>query len=240
MEGERPSPSLTKSLRIEHFILSGIRSGEFKPGDKIPTEKELQEMFGASRITVRNALSSLKNRGILVSYPKKGTFVSARAFSALGERKVSPSLIKGLSVKLINVVRTLKVPLFVLEELGLGKGKRVTQVIYLKIKDSEPVALCKSYFDASRFSGFSPSIVGWGSFSEAFLSFYGLKLGFLKVRFDQVRVQRKDAAVLGVKTGELLLRVRRTLFDELGNPVLYSSYIVRGDMVEIGIVLEGQ
>lgn len=52
-----------------------VASGELKPGDKIPTEMELAEMFGIGRSSVREAVKVFQHLGILESSPRTGTFV---------------------------------------------------------------------------------------------------------------------------------------------------------------------
>lgn len=52
-----------------------IASGELKPGDKMPTETELAEMFGIGRSSVREAVKVFQHLGILESSPRTGTFV---------------------------------------------------------------------------------------------------------------------------------------------------------------------
>jgi len=56
-------------------LQEGISSGEFGPGSKIPTEVELSDKYGVSRITVRNAINELVESGLLVKHQGKGTFV---------------------------------------------------------------------------------------------------------------------------------------------------------------------
>ena len=52
-----------------------IKRGEFKPGDKIPTEKELSDTYAVSRITTRKALDMLQNDGLVYRVPGRGSFV---------------------------------------------------------------------------------------------------------------------------------------------------------------------
>lgn len=61
---------------VQEYIRDLITSQELKVGDRIPTEKELMERFGVSKITVVNALSGLVNEKIITRVPGKGTFVS--------------------------------------------------------------------------------------------------------------------------------------------------------------------
>ncbi|MGE7826702.1 GntR family transcriptional regulator [Paenibacillus sp. NPDC093718] len=62
--------------RVQEYIREMISSQVLEVGDRIPTEKELMERFGVSKITVVNALSGLVNERIITRVPGKGTFVS--------------------------------------------------------------------------------------------------------------------------------------------------------------------
>ena len=62
--------------KIKEDILRQIKDGQLLPGDKIPTEYQLMEKYGVSRITVSKALSELKSEGIITRFPHKGTFVT--------------------------------------------------------------------------------------------------------------------------------------------------------------------
>jgi GntR family transcriptional repressor for pyruvate dehydrogenase complex len=52
-----------------------ILSGELKPGDKLPPERELAKQFGVSRTAVREAIKALSQKGLIAVYPGRGTFV---------------------------------------------------------------------------------------------------------------------------------------------------------------------
>jgi GntR family transcriptional repressor for pyruvate dehydrogenase complex len=63
------------SSQIADQIRSSILAGEFAPGDKLPPERELAEMFGVSRPSVREALNVLASSGLVMSYQGGGTVV---------------------------------------------------------------------------------------------------------------------------------------------------------------------
>ncbi len=63
------------STQIAEQIRTSILSGEFAPGDKLPPERELAEMFGVSRPSVREALNVLASSGLVMSYQGGGTVV---------------------------------------------------------------------------------------------------------------------------------------------------------------------
>ncbi len=69
-----------KHRRISDTILSEIESGRWRPGDRLPAEDRLAERMGASLGTMRRALRSLVETGVLARRQGQGTFVSgARA-----------------------------------------------------------------------------------------------------------------------------------------------------------------
>lgn len=63
------------STQIADQIRSSILAGEFAPGDKLPPERELAQMFGVSRPSVREALNVLSSSGLVMSYQGGGTVV---------------------------------------------------------------------------------------------------------------------------------------------------------------------
>jgi GntR family transcriptional regulator len=62
--------------QIKQTIRAWIIDREFGPGEKIPSEHELSERFGVSRLTVRQAIAQLTQEGFLVSRRGEGTFVT--------------------------------------------------------------------------------------------------------------------------------------------------------------------
>ena len=67
--------------QLEEILKERVRNGDFKPGDRIPTELELCEEFGISRTSVRQALADLANDGFLCRHQGRGTFVNSVASS---------------------------------------------------------------------------------------------------------------------------------------------------------------
>lgn len=72
------------SSQIAEQIRASILSGEFAPGDKLPPERELAEMFGVSRPSVREALNILASAGLVMSYQGGGTVVLSLVETAAG------------------------------------------------------------------------------------------------------------------------------------------------------------
>ncbi len=64
--------------QIRRAVARPILRGEWLPGARIPSEHELMEMFGASRMTINKALSSLADDGLIVRRRRLGSFVADR------------------------------------------------------------------------------------------------------------------------------------------------------------------
>jgi len=67
-----------KYLRVFDAFAYGIRSGRFKPGERVPTETELTERLPVSLGTVQKALAKLATSGLVIRNRKTGTFIAGR------------------------------------------------------------------------------------------------------------------------------------------------------------------
>ena len=63
-------------LQIADSLLERIESGELAPGDRLPAERELSELLGVNRMTLRQALEKLEVQGLLTRRQGDGTFIS--------------------------------------------------------------------------------------------------------------------------------------------------------------------
>lgn len=64
--------------KIAEYIKIEIKEGRLKPGDKLPSERELVKELGVSRSSVREAIKSLTIMGYLEPVERKGTFISKK------------------------------------------------------------------------------------------------------------------------------------------------------------------
>ena len=66
-------------LRIVNDVVGKIESGEWPPGTKLPSSRELQEQYKVSHMVVRTAVTILRDRGLVRSVSGKGVFVSEKS-----------------------------------------------------------------------------------------------------------------------------------------------------------------
>lgn len=76
---KKVSAGLSLSDKVARDLLQKIESGELPPGTKLPTEPELSKQFGVSRTVVREAISRLKNEGMVDSQQGSGVYVSEQS-----------------------------------------------------------------------------------------------------------------------------------------------------------------
>ena len=71
----QPTKPTRVSEQIANQIRTSILAGEFSPGEKLPPERELAELFGVSRPSIRQAINMLASSGMVVSSQGVGTIV---------------------------------------------------------------------------------------------------------------------------------------------------------------------
>ena len=93
--------------QIMEKIKQSIISGEFKVGERLPTELQLTERFGVSRVPVREALRSLRQAGFLVTKHGVGTFVNIVSPDILGNEFGTFMFLQEKSIKEMLQLRKL-------------------------------------------------------------------------------------------------------------------------------------
>ncbi|MDG9728110.1 GntR family transcriptional regulator [Streptomyces sp. DH41] len=76
----RPDPAshVYVYLQVVHRITEQIQAGRLPVGARLPGERDLAEEYGVAVNTVRRAIRELRDQGLLITVPVKGTFVSAK------------------------------------------------------------------------------------------------------------------------------------------------------------------
>jgi GntR family transcriptional repressor for pyruvate dehydrogenase complex len=94
------------SSQIAEQIRASILAGEFAPGDRLPPERELAELFGVSRPSVREAINMLASSGLVMSYQGGGTVVQSLVDTAASNPL--SELIKGEQERALDVIEVRK------------------------------------------------------------------------------------------------------------------------------------
>ncbi|GAA2838483.1 winged helix-turn-helix domain-containing protein [Kitasatospora paracochleata] len=107
-------------VQVADTIRAEIASGEHQPGAKLPSVKRLAERFGLAEMTVHSGLRILREEGLIVATPGRGTFVRSDAnVAALGSGAPAPSAadVQGQVEHLTSVVDQLSARVAELEKL---------------------------------------------------------------------------------------------------------------------------
>src|SRR5271170_7659157 len=76
----KPMYQAIKTSRLYEQIVqqveASILKGQLKPGDQLPAERDLAQRFGVSRTAVREAVKTLREKGLVEAYSGRGTFVT--------------------------------------------------------------------------------------------------------------------------------------------------------------------
>jgi GntR family transcriptional regulator len=210
-----------------------IRTGELKPGDRIPSEHQLVAMYGIGRPTVRQALDSLVRQGMLCRRRGAGTFVSEPA------REIDLFSLDGTHAAFYK--KGLKADTRIREKLRLEKiadtpdnpfnGRKAYFFSRLTSLEGTPVLLEDLYLHTGLFAGIDELELTDRSLSSIAAEHFmlhpqGGKQSFRIGYLDAVR-----ARCLDVTTTTPLLQVERRLDFAAGRDGFFSRFFCRTDLI---------
>lgn len=136
--------------QLKKIIQDMIKDGRLKPGDMLPTEMELSEMFSISRTTTRQAMMELVMEGTLYRVKSKGTFVSENKVvqDFTNVIRASHNLLRSQNVKTTTKVLSLtvvKADEHVAKMLQLEIGDETIHLKRLRFVNGEPNVLADAY-----------------------------------------------------------------------------------------------
>jgi GntR family transcriptional regulator len=131
--------------QVRDSLLGRITGGEFKAGDKLPTEDLLCKEYGVSRITVRRAISELTAQMLISPRRGVGTVVMNRA---TGRRvfRLSGFFGQGSGFRVKKIASTTeRATADVAKALRIGEGALVQHQRYIALHKNEPFTLTDAY-----------------------------------------------------------------------------------------------
>ena len=78
-------------LQVAEDLRAAIRGGTLKPGDKLPSTRELCDRYGIASMTVQNALRALRDDGLIYSVPGRGSYVRTKSGDARDDGGAAPT-----------------------------------------------------------------------------------------------------------------------------------------------------
>lgn len=224
-------------VQLEQILSGKIASGEWLPSQRIPSENELNRMYGLSRMTVRGVLTKLVNDGLLVRVPGKGTYVASKKISAVspayrGIREQLEALGYSTTTRLVSIGRELASSV-VREQLGLANGDEVYVIVRVRSAQGEPISLHRSHVPAVLAPGLDEHDVVAEQLCVVLENAYGLAMSHVREHLEAVAVTQVEAKLLGMHRGDPALLLHDLIVDPTGQPFEYSSIVFRGDRLRL-------
>ncbi|RMB61554.1 GntR family transcriptional regulator [Tessaracoccus antarcticus] len=224
-------------VQIENALRSSIADGEFKPGDRIPSEVSLNDLFGCSRMTVRGVLNALVDDGLLYRVPGKGTFVTEQKISARSPayRGIREQLEQmGFTTTTELVTRRATIPgESVRTTLRTDRSVDVHEIVRRRLVDGVPVSLHRSFVPVPLAPDLATDDVVGEQLCVILEREYGLRPARTIEQLEAVAATRQEAKLLGVAEGAPLLLLEDTISEQSGTVFEYSKILFRGDRMKL-------
>jgi len=220
-----------------------IENEVLKPGQSIPTERELCEIQGVSRMTVNKAILSLVNEGLIYREQGKGTFVSIvkvnREISQLKgftEQMLENGVISKTKILSFKVIEATKKYKF---ELRMPENKnKIIEIKRLRFSAEQPVAIETAWLPYYLFNGMTKDIIEDKSLYEIFREKYGYHPDKAKQTIEPTMLNGYESKLLNQENSALALIFRRTTYLEDETPIEYTKAIYRSDKYKYQIILK--
>lgn len=232
---------LYKQLKNE--LIEMIKN-QLKPGQAIPTEGEIEKLFQVSRITVRRAIESLVDDGIVVKQQGRGTFVkSTEIIQKVGgiTSWTEEMRLKGKKTEThgLEVSEIRKPSKRLIDDLQLKPKETVICVKRVRSVDEEPTAIMLNYLRAKMIPGFLEKGLQSESLYEELEKNYGIQIDRATEWVRAREVSELEANALNISPYSPVLHLRRISFvHEV--PFEIVEMIVRADRYQYTIELAGR
>jgi len=223
--------------QLYDVIADKIKKGDYKIGERIPSEEQLIEMFGISRITVRSGIEKLCEDNILIKKHGKGTYVSSpihvESMTSGGSFNEScrqigakPSTVM-ISLSIANANSRLK------SKLAMSEDKLIN-IKRLRLVDGIATIYEIDYFKSSYDFLLSKNLE-----NQSLLSIVQNHTGLIPKRFDDlfdvVYASKEHSEILNVPIGTALLHVDQTVITSDDQIIYYNEQYIRSDRYKYAV-----
>lgn len=222
------------SARVNHQLLTEMRTGRFRHEKKLPPEVELAEIFGVSRNVIRDVLGLLERTGIVTRKRGMGTLINRyvldlapRMDFALGFN----ALIEGSGYKAANLFvkrETIPASEEVAEKLEISAGDPVYRISRLDTADGEP-AIYDIDYARVNYTELERSLWDVALLEESTYAFIKNTVFMNVADIEPIIVDDELAGICQIASGTPALYISSVHYSLKGRPVLYScEYYLSG------------
>ena len=214
-------------------LKSALDAGEWRPGDRMPTERELAERYGCSLITIRHALSELVREGRIERTRGRGTFVlqpridrdiaGAMSFSEEMQRRGLDPATRVVTGRIEPAGDAIA------GSLGIAADAPVVYLERVRLGGGEPLLLEPARLPAERFPGLLAFDFERRSLYDILSERYGTRIVRAREAVEPVVLRRREAELLDLPARSLALQIDGVAFAADGSAVEAARSFVRGD-----------
>lgn len=223
--------SVNLSQKAKEKILEYIEKKELGPGEKLPSELELQEMLGVSRYTIREALALLQQERFVNKVHGKGTFVNKNIIqieSGLEKLESISEIIKSLGYEYKVVYFNMQVTTpskDMKAQLGLGADEKVITFKRI-INSSDKFAVFCVDTVPERIIG-NKSVLDIGNTSKFSMFNYLRKNYDIEIEYAVTEIIPTTPTAdmidkVNINKNNLFLLLKQIHYDKEGKPIIYS------------------
>lgn len=224
---------------IAATLTAEVAEGQYRPGDRLPTEAELALRFGVNRHTVRRALAGLAEAGLVHARRGAGVFVAGRPTDYhLGRRvRFHQNLIASgrTPSRRITRLETRPASLREAEALRLPADAEVHVIEGISLADGQPIAAFRSVFPAARLPGLLTAMAGQTSVTAAMAACGVQDYTRAETRLTAKLADPVLALALQIQPGAPVLRSVALNVDPAGVPVEAGTTWFAGDRVTLTV-----
>ncbi|HWE64959.1 MAG TPA: GntR family transcriptional regulator [Chloroflexota bacterium] len=219
-------------MQLKELLRGQIESRQFHPGDRIPSEQELAEAHGITRMTARRAIDALIMEDVLFRQPGKGTFVAQDKMPAPSVLSSFSTMMHSLGLSVSSKVidlRLVPAPDHVMHDLQLNEPQDVVFLRRIRYVEGEPMALHASYMLSHYFTRILDADLAHRPLSTIMEEASGLHIVASRDYVEAALAQADEAAMLGIRKRAPVLLVRGVAYARDEQPIRSSKGVYRGD-----------
>ena len=232
-----PTPAY---LQLQDKLRSAILEGDIAPGEALPSERDLADALGLSRMTVRRALELLVGQKLAERRQGSGTYVLPQRLEQTVDRVLGfAEEAKTLGFEAgSTLLETLVLPadVGVAAALQLAPETPVRRVTRLRTADGAPLALQLAHLPP-RYASLPEETLASGSLYGALAEHFGLIARRARQTVSARQATPRERELLGLPRGVPVLALERTTFGADGRPFEFVRSAYRGDKYQLGLEL---